>query len=164
MPKKKKKDWFEFDIYSETSVLRVTSFSQEKKTLTNNDHLHRWSLWNKSIKTWNVKWYHRKVYDKPKLSFWKKVKPSFLKISIDMLISSLVAIQGFTISVPVLILPLFRQLLLRNGKILSTCLFWNERTQRADSRLQQESLMTNSLNVYKWIEFVSQAFNFAENW
>ena len=34
--------------------------------------------------------------------------------------------NGFTISVPVLILPIFWQLLLRNGKISSKCLFWNE--------------------------------------
>ena len=32
-------------------------------------------------------------------------------------------IHGFTISVPVLILPVFRQLLLRNEKISSKCLF-----------------------------------------
>ena len=32
-------------------------------------------------------------------------------------------IHGFTISVPVLILPVSRQLLLRNGKISSKCLF-----------------------------------------
>ena len=43
-------------------------------------------------------------------------------------------IHGYTISVPVLILAVFRQLLLRNGKISSKSLFWNERTQRADSR------------------------------
>ena len=48
-------------------------------------------------------------------------------------------IHGFTISVPILILLVFRQLLLRNGKISSKFLFWNERTQRADSRRQQES-------------------------
>ena len=32
-------------------------------------------------------------------------------------------IHGFTISVPVLVLPASRQLLLRNGKISSKCLF-----------------------------------------
>ena len=37
-------------------------------------------------------------------------------------------IHGFRISVPVLILSIFWQLLLRNGKILSICLFWNEWT------------------------------------
>ena len=52
-------------------------------------------------------------------------------------------IHGFTISVPVLILPVFWQLLLRNGKISSKCLFWNERTQRADSRWQQQSYFTS---------------------
>ena len=47
-------------------------------------------------------------------------------------------IHGFTISVQVLLLPIFRQFLLRNGKISSKSLFWNERTQRADNRWQQQ--------------------------
>ena len=37
-------------------------------------------------------------------------------------------IHGFTVSVPVFILPIFQQLLLRNRKISSKCLFWNEQT------------------------------------
>ena len=40
-------------------------------------------------------------------------------------------IHGFTISVPVLILTIFWQLLLRNGKMSSKCLFWKERTYAA---------------------------------
>ena len=43
-------------------------------------------------------------------------------------------IHGFTISVPVHILPVSRQLLLRNRKISSKSFFWNEWTQHADSR------------------------------
>ena len=39
-----------------------------------------------------------------------------------------ITIHGFTISVLVLKLPIFWQLLIRNGKILSQCLFWNEQT------------------------------------
>ena len=43
-------------------------------------------------------------------------------------LSSFLVIHGFTISDPVLILPIFRKLLLRNGNISSKCLFWNEQT------------------------------------
>ena len=39
-----------------------------------------------------------------------------------------ITIHGFTISVLVLKLPTFWQLLIRNGKISSQCLFWNEQT------------------------------------
>ena len=48
-------------------------------------------------------------------------------------------IHRLTISVPVSILPIFRQFSLRNGNILSKSLFWKERTQCVDSRWQQES-------------------------
>ena len=54
-------------------------------------------------------------------------------------------IHGFTISVLVLILPVFRQLLLWNGKIWSKYLLWNVRTKRADSKGQQESYFTSTL-------------------
>ena len=43
-------------------------------------------------------------------------------------------IHGFTISVPVHVLPVFRQLLLRNRNISSKSFFWNKWTQHADSR------------------------------
>ena len=67
------------------------------------------------------------------------------KILTHLLIRQTETIQGFTISVPVLTLPVFRQLLLRNGKISSKSLFWNERTRRTDSRWQQESYFTSTL-------------------
>ena len=54
-------------------------------------------------------------------------------------------LHGFTISVLVLILPVFRYLLLRNGNVSSEYLFWNERPQRADSKWQQESYFTSTL-------------------
>ena len=54
-------------------------------------------------------------------------------------------LHGFTISVLVLILPVFRCLLLRNGNVSSEYLFWNERPQRADSKWQQESYFTSTL-------------------
>ena len=54
-------------------------------------------------------------------------------------------IHGLTTSVTVFILPVFGQLLLRNGKILSKSLFWKERTWRADSRSQHESHFTSTL-------------------
>ena len=46
-------------------------------------------------------------------------------------------------SVSVLILPVFRQLLQRNGSISIKYLFWNEGTQRADSRWQQQVYFTS---------------------
>ena len=49
------------------------------------------------------------------------------------------------IPVPVLIFSVFGQLLLRNRKIWSKSLFWNERTHRADSRWQQESYFIRTL-------------------
>ena len=63
-------------------------------------------------------------------------------------------IHGFTISVPVLVFFVFRQLLLSNGKISSKYLFWNERTQRADGRWQQESLVLFTFKLvlyFNWI-------------
>ena len=70
------------------------------------------------------------------------------------------AIHGISISVPVLILPVFRELLLRYGKLLSKSLFWNERKQRADSRWQQESYFTStSINfstIYFQIDIIFQ--------
>ena len=54
-------------------------------------------------------------------------------------------IHGFTTSVPVLILPAFWQLLLRNKKSSSKCLFWNKQTQRADNRWEQKSYFTSTL-------------------
>ena len=62
-------------------------------------------------------------------------------------------IHGFTILVPVLIWLVFWQLLQRNGKILSKSLFWNEQTQRADSRWQQESYFTSTLINFSIIYF-----------
>ena len=54
-------------------------------------------------------------------------------------------IHRFTISVLVLVLPVFLQLLLRNRKILSKFLFRNGWTQHADSRWQQEGYFTSTL-------------------
>ena len=59
--------------------------------------------------------------------------------------------HGFTISVLVLILPVFRHLLLWNGKILSKYLFWNVRTKRPDSKWQQESYFTSTLIYFSII-------------
>ena len=54
----------------------------------------------------------------------KKHSESFDNPSIRIYVNKIEnRIHGFTISVPVLILPVFRQLLLRNGKISSKCLF-----------------------------------------
>ena len=51
-----------------------------------------------------------------------------LKVETTLLgVSRKGAIQRFTISVPVFILPISWRLLLRNGKISSKCLFCNER-------------------------------------
>ena len=61
--------------------------------------------------------------------------------------------QGFAISVPVLILPIFRRLLLRNSKFSSKCLFSNEQTQRADSRWQQQTYYKSILNKFDIIQF-----------
>ena len=47
-------------------------------------------------------------------------------------------IYGFTIPVPFPALTIFQQLLLTNGKISSKSLFWNELTQHADIRWQQQ--------------------------
>ena len=62
-------------------------------------------------------------------------------------------IRGFTISVSVFSLPVFRQLLLRNGKISSKYLFWNEKTQRADDRWQQQSYFTSTSINYSIMYF-----------
>ena len=61
--------------------------------------------------------------------------------------------QGFAISVPVLILPIFRRLLLRNSKFSSKCLFSNEQMQRADSRSQQQTYYKSILNKFDIIQF-----------
>ena len=53
-------------------------------------------------------------------------------------------IHRFTVSVPVLILPVFRQLLLINGIISSKSLFSNEQTQCLDSRRQRQSYFTST--------------------
>ena len=70
-------------------------------------------------------------------------------------------IHWFTISVPVLTLPVFRQLLLRNGNISS--LFWNEWTQRAESRWLQQSYFTSIsklvLNVFKMVLYFKSIIN-----
>ena len=50
-------------------------------------------------------------------------KINFADLKIDKLNQIKQLIHGFTISVPVLILPIFRQFLLRNGKISSKSLF-----------------------------------------
>ena len=55
-------------------------------------------------------------------------------------------LHGFTISVPVLILAVFWQLLLRNKKISSKSLFWKERTQHVDSRMTTGKLFHNHFN------------------
>ena len=62
-------------------------------------------------------------------------------------------IRGFTISVSIFSLPVFRQLLLRNGKISSKYLFWNEKTQRADDRWQQQSYFTSTSINYSIMYF-----------
>ena len=57
-------------------------------------------------------------------------------------------IHWFTISVPVHILPVFCQLLLRNRKFSSKSLFWNERTQHADTRSNPNGhIFVNSLSI-----------------
>ena len=70
-------------------------------------------------------------------------------------------IHWFTISVPVLTLPVFRQLLLRNGNI--SRLFWNEWTQRAESRWLQQSYFTSIsklvLNVFKIVLYFKSIIN-----
>ena len=58
--------------------------------------------------------------------------------------SDIITIHGFTISVQV-ILPLFWQLLLRNG--VNPC-FWIKRTHRANSRLRQQSFFISILNNF----------------
>ena len=52
-------------------------------------------------------------------------------------------LHGFTISVLVLVLPIFPQLLLRNEKILSKSLLSIEWTQHVNSRWQQRSYFTS---------------------
>ena len=64
-----------------------------------------------------------------------------------------VLLHRFTISVPVLIWPIFWQLLLRNGKIWSKSLFWNEQTQGADSRWEQQSYFTSTSSNFSIIYF-----------
>ena len=58
-------------------------------------------------------------------------------------------IHGFAVLVPVLILPISRRLLLRNGKVLSKCLFWSKRTQCADSN--DNSKLTSQVVLYSFI-------------
>ena len=62
-------------------------------------------------------------------------------------------LHRFTNSVPVLILPIFWKLFLRNGKILSKPLFWNKQTQHADSRWQQHSYFTSTSINFSIIYF-----------
>ena len=63
-----------------------------------------------------------------------KIESRVKKNKISFLRDTKKVIHGFTILVRVLILPVFRQLLLRNRKMSSKSLFWNERTQRTVSR------------------------------
>ena len=51
------------------------------------------------------------------------------------------------------LLPVFRQLLLRNGNISSKCLIWNEWTQQTDGKWQQESYFTSTLINFSIIYF-----------
>ena len=62
-------------------------------------------------------------------------------------------IHGFIISVPVLVLPIFRQLLLRNRKISCKSLFWIERTLSANNRWQQQSYFKGFLNNFDITHF-----------
>ena len=67
-------------------------------------------------------------------------KNKFLKAKYQRSIAAFdTTICGLRISVPVLILPVFWQFLLRNGNISNKSLFWKERTQYVDSRWQQQS-------------------------
>ena len=56
----------------------------------------------------------------PRLSFLIKTKEMHQRY----ILAAFIAIHGFTISVPVLILPIFLQLLLRHGKFSNKSLFW----------------------------------------
>ena len=63
-------------------------------------------------------------------------KNTFLKAKYQRSVAAFdIKIHGLTTSVPVLILPVFRQFLLRNGNISSKSLFW----RRVDGRWQQKS-------------------------
>ena len=56
--------------------------------------------------------------------------------------------------------PFFWWLLLRNGKISSKSLFWNDRTQRSDSRWQKQSYFTST-----WIKFsITYFHDLFSNW
>ena len=60
-------------------------------------------------------------------------------------------IHGFKISVPLLVLVVFWQLLRRNGQISSKSLFWKQRTQRTDnSKVISKTLqLTLVLYIFK---------------
>ena len=61
-------------------------------------------------------------------------------------------LYGFTISAPVLILPIFLQFLLWNREISSKSLFWNKRTQCAGSKRQQKRYF-NSIIISNQIKY-----------
>ena len=73
-------------------------------------------------------------------------------ICLSILIKLSALIHGFTIPVPILIFPIYWQLLLRNGKISSKYLFWKERTQRWDSIWQHYTYFKSTLNSLSIIQ------------
>ena len=56
-------------------------------------------------------------------------------------------IHGFTISVPLLILPIFRRLLPRNGKISSKCF---ETTEHSVQTADDDSKLTSNFSIIKF--------------
>ena len=61
--------------------------------------------------------------------------------------------HGFTILVPVLILPVFLQLLLRNGKISNNTLFWNERLQACRQQMTTGKVFHKHFNHLEYFIF-----------
>ena len=82
-----------------------------------------------------------------------KIESRVKKNKISFLHDTKKVIHGFTM---VLILPVFRQLLLRNRKMSCKSLFWNERTQRTvsrnNSKLTSQALqLTLVLYIFKLV-------------
>ena len=61
--------------------------------------------------------------------------------------------HGFTILVPVLELPVFLHLLLRNGKISNNTLFWNERVQACGQQMTTGKVFHKHFNHLEYFIF-----------